>query len=630
MAGQVEAAPKGSTLGVAGPEHHPAHPGLDGGSSAHAARLQCHHQRAAVEAPIAQQPCRLGHGAELSMAQGVLMGVTAVAAPAHATPLAIEHHSGDWNLAALAHGGGPPQQAGHPDLQAGIVAGGTVLHGVLVADPGPEGPQARMPTTVQPPLAPAPSAQRAIPPLPFAAADQQDAGLLQLLEQASARLCQWLGSASSRPPLPGISLMPDIEPRLRGLSAEQLLADLDLVMDGAYNPGHPGALAHLDPPPLAASIVGDLICAGLNNNLLAEELSPSLSRLERSLMAWLAERIGMPAGSGGVPASGGTLSNLMALVIARQERQLGCCTDAVVLASADAHVSIGKAMAVMGLPATALQSIPVRPDGGMDAAALESRLHHLAQQGVPVIAVVATAGTTVRGAVDPLTDIAAICASRDVWLHVDGAIGAVFALSEQHRQRVAGLELADSLTVNPQKLLGITKTSSLLLLARPQGLERSFATGLPYMEPSWGGGHGGESGLQGTRPAEVLKLWLGLRQLGLEGIETLLDQAVARRDQLQQLLQLHPGLTLVSGPLHLLAFTPTGASGAQAEAWSRHTRQLLLDHQLMLSRPLYAGRFHLKAVLGNPNTGSAELERVASLVASSVDAAGLPLPPFCS
>jgi glutamate/tyrosine decarboxylase-like PLP-dependent enzyme len=67
-------------------------------------------------------------------------------------------------------------------------------------------------------------------------------------------------------------------------------------MDGAYNPGHPGALAHLDPPPLAASIVGDLICAGLNNNLLAEELSPSLSRLERSLMAWLAERLGHAPG----------------------------------------------------------------------------------------------------------------------------------------------------------------------------------------------------------------------------------------------------------------------------------------------------------------------------------------------
>jgi len=481
----------------------------------------------------------------------------------------------------------------------------------------------------RPPLASAPSAQRAFPPLPFAAPDQQDEALLALLEQASARLCRWLGGAAARPPLPGISLMPAVEPQQLGVSAEQLLADLDLVMDGAYNPGHPGALAHLDPPPLAASIVGDLICAGLNNNLLAEELSPSLSRLERSLMAWLAQRIGLPAGAGGVPASGGTLSNLMALVIARRERELGCCGDAVVLASADAHVSIGKSLAVMGLPATALRAVPVLTDGGMDVEALEADLGDLARRGIPVIAVVATAGTTVRGAVDPLAAVADLCQRHRVWLHVDGAIGAVFALSERHRQRVEGLGRADSITVNPQKLLGITKTSSLLLLARPRALERSFATGLPYMEPSWGGGHGGESGLQGTRPAEVLKLWLGLRQLGLDGIETLLDQAIARRHRLQTLLAAQPGLALLSGPLHLLAFTPARASAVQADAWSRHTRQLLLDAQLMLSRPLHGGRYHLKAVLGNPNTGNAELERLAAVVAATVDASGLPIPSRC-
>jgi sulfinoalanine decarboxylase len=296
-----------------------------------------------------------------------------------------------------------------------------------------------------------------------------------------------------------------------------------------------------------------------------------------------------------------------------------------VLASADAHVSIGKALAVMGLPASALHPIPTTAAGGMDPAALAHQLDTLRQQGVPVIAVVATAGTTVRGAVDPLLALAPICRRHDVWLHVDGAIGAVFALSEHHRRRVAGIELADSITVNPQKLLGITKTSSLLLLARPQALEHSFATGLPYMEPSWGGGHGGESGLQGTRPAEVLKLWMGLRQLGLEGIHNLLDGAIARRRQLQQLLQLQPGLALVGGPLHLLAFAPANASALQAEAWSQHTRQRLLDAQLMLSRPFYAGRFHLKAVLGNPNTGRGELERLAALVTGSVDGAGLPV-----
>jgi L-2,4-diaminobutyrate decarboxylase len=467
-------------------------------------------------------------------------------------------------------------------------------------------------------LALAPPAPRASSPLPFASPDQLDPQLLALLEATSAQLCRWLGSASQRPPLPGLAVLPEVAPQQLGLEAPQLLADLQLVMEGAYNPNHPGALAHLDPPPLAAAIAAELVCAGLNNNLLAEELAPSLARLERSLCGWLAEAIGLPAGAGGVPASGGTLSNLIALVTARVSRGLQGCSEAVVLASADAHVSLRKALLVMGLPAAALRPLPVDSAGAADATALAAELEACAAAGRPVLAVVATAGTTVCGAVDPLPTIADLCRRHGVWLHVDGAIGAVFALAPAHRHRVAGLGLADSVTINPQKLLGIPKTSSLLLLARPALLSQTFATGLPYMEASWGGGHGGEAGLQGTRPAEVLKLWLGLRQLGLAGIAQLLDGAIERRRLLQAQLAAIDGLELRHGSLHLLAMTPAGLTAAEAERWSACTRQRLLEQNLMLSRPLHRGRHHLKAVLGNPHTQASHLQHLATTVAASL------------
>ena len=468
-------------------------------------------------------------------------------------------------------------------------------------------------------MASATPAPRASQPLPFASPEQLDPRLQDFLEQASRQLCVWLGSAAERSPLPGLSVLPPVEPEGHGLAPEVLLADLQLVMDGAFNPNHPGALAHLDPPPLPASVAADLICAGLNNNMLAEELSPSLSRLERSLTAWLAEQLGLPAGSGGVAASGGTLSNLMALVTARRQRGLAVDGRAVVVASIDAHVSLAKALAVMGLPPEALRPVAVDSQGRLDPSALEVELDQLERAGLPVIAVVATAGTTVRGAVDPLSAIAGICQRRGQWLHVDGAIGAVFGLVPTHRHRVAGLERADSITVNPQKLLGITKTSSLLLLARPHALAEAFHTGLPYMEPSWGGSHGGESGLQGTRPAEILKLWLGLRQLGLLGIEAVLDGAIQRRRQLQALLAPNERLQLVCGSFHLLAFTPHQLDAAGSQAWSDRTRQRLLQEQLMLSRPHYAGRHYLKAVLGNPHTKPAHLENLARVVHASLD-----------
>jgi sulfinoalanine decarboxylase len=137
------------------------------------------------------------------------------------------------------------------------------------------------------------------------------------------------------------------------------------------------------------------------------------------------------------------------------------------------------------------------------------------------------------------------------------------------------------------------------------------------MEPSWADAHGGECGLQGTRPAEVLKLWLGLRQLGRRGIDAVLEGAISRRQRLQHLLEPLP-LSLQGGPLHLLAFCPDGLDGRGADQWTTTTRQRLLEQQLMLSRPLYAGRHHLKAVLGNPHTGEAELQRLRSVVEASL------------
>ena len=410
--------------------------------------------------------------------------------------------------------------------------------------------------------------------------------------------------------------LPDVAPGAEGASVESLLSDLQQVMDGAYQPSHPGALAHLDPPPLTASIAAELVCAGLNNNLLAEELSPGLTGLEHDLCRWFCHRIGLPTGSGGVLASGGTLSNLMALVAARAA--LGSSQrDPVVLCSQDAHVSINKAARVMGLAEDALQTLPVAPDGGLCLEALADRLTTLQAQGRPCLAVVATAGTTVRGAIDPLSDLATLCRDAGVWLHVDAAIGGVFALSASHASLMRGIDKADSITLNPQKLLGITKASSLLLLRDRTHLRQAFATGLPYMQEPTGMDHGGEIGLQGTRPAEILKLWLGLRQLGETGIEATLSGALQRRAAFAALLDPEK-LTLLSGDLHLLAFQANQGGVDAAARWSEETRQMLLSQGYMLSRPFYAYRFCLKAVFGNPHTTAQHLSDLSDRLNGSL------------
>tara|TARA_Y100001968_G_scaffold160819_1_gene147104 strand:- start:64 stop:1440 length:1377 start_codon:yes stop_codon:yes gene_type:complete len=454
---------------------------------------------------------------------------------------------------------------------------------------------------------------------PFASPDHLDPKLREFLEEACERLCGWFAETSSLTPLPDLSNYPDIEIPIKGLSSEGLLADLEILMGGAYRPSHPGALAHLDPPPLTSSIVADLISAGLNNNLLATELSPSFSRLEKKLCSWFACRIGMPPQAGGVLASGGSITNLMALVVARHSAGLRDDPSAVVLASADSHISLSKSVGVMGLNYDSLQHVATNPQGQISIDALEESLINLQRKGRKCFAVVATAGTTVRGSIDSIVQLSQFCLREGLWLHVDGAIGGVFALVKSTSHLLKGISLADSVSLNPQKLLGVAKTSSVLLVANKKNLTSAFGFGMPYVEPSVADNpHGGECGLQGTRSADVLKLWLGLRQLGEEGIQSLLDNAIKRRVYLQQLLDCSK-LDIASGPLHLIACTPKSANNSTALKWSVSTREFLLDKHFMLSRPLYRGKYYLKAVLGNPHTQSSHLEKLSRFLNDSIN-----------
>jgi len=453
---------------------------------------------------------------------------------------------------------------------------------------------------------------------PFASPHNLDRQLHSLLGEASSNLCDWLADSGFQGPMPDSFELPEVAPREEGVSNTVLLKELQLLMNGAYRPSHPGALAHLDPPPLSASIVGDLICAGLNNNLLAQELSPSLSSLERELCKWFCDKFGLGDLSGGVAASGGSLSNLMALVMARNIAGLESDPSAVFFASDDCHVSLSKAVRIMGLRQESIKRVPTDEKGKLNISCLSSTYKKLISEGGRCFAVVATAGTTVRGAIDPLSEISKFCQKEKIWLHVDGAIGGIYGLARNTSELVEGIGSADSITINPQKLLGIAKTSSLLLVANKSHLSSTFSTGLPYAEPLTGNDmHGGELGIQGTRSAESLKLWIGLRQLGQEGIDKILLDSIKRRCYLESLIDLTK-FKVISGPLHLLALTPINYNSSQASNWSIKTRNLLLKSKFMLSRPMYRDRYYLKAVLGNPNTKFEDLNFLASLINGSI------------
>ena len=190
--------------------------------------------------------------------------------------------------------------------------------------------------------------------------------------------------------------------------------------------------------------------------------------LEESLCKWFAKKIGFNDLSGGIAASGGTLSNLNALIAARNNAGLASNPNSVLLVSEDAHSSFVKCIRVMGLDSTNLVRIKTDNKGCMDMQNLRQTISKCFIDNKKIFAIVATVGTTVRGAIDPIKDISEICKERNIWLHIDGSIGGIFAVTSIPIDGLNNINQANSITINPQKIIGITKTCLLYTSPSPR------------------------------------------------------------------------------------------------------------------------------------------------------------------
>ena len=439
--------------------------------------------------------------------------------------------------------------------------------------------------------------------------------LISLLNRATQALCKWFSRAEKYGPLPFDENFKCIMPGDDGNSEEDLFSDIESLLNNSFNPVHPGSLAHLDPPPLIFSILGDLIAAALNNNLLAYELSPSITLLEESLCKWFAKKIGFNDYSGGIAASGGTLSNLNALIAARYNAGLGSDPNSVLLVSEDAHSSFIKCTRIMGLEEKNLVKIKTDNSGCMDIQNLRKTLDKCSIENKKIFAIVATVGTTIRGAIDPIKDISEICKQRNIWLHIDGSIGGIFAITSIQIKDLNNIYRANSITINPQKIIGITKTSSLLLVSKMCTLEKAFSTGLPYISSKENIINRGELGIQGSRPAEVIKLWLGLRFLGMKGIEDILKSSINRKEFFINNICKNK-FELYSGPLHIASFLPNGIKSKDTDSWTKTKVNELMKNNFMLSRPKFKDKYLLRVVFGNYNTKESHIKDLLKLLDS--------------
>ena len=431
--------------------------------------------------------------------------------------------------------------------------------------------------------------------------------------------------AGERPPLPDNAEdgVPATAVPEQGRPEALLLDDLERVLACSMNPAHPGWIGHMDPTPATASAVADFATALSNNNMLSAEMSPVLTRLERALVREMTDLFGLGENAGGLMLSGGTLANLQALVVARnaafdvaKDGLAALGERPVLFASEVAHTSLQKAAVVLGLGRTAVQPVAVDAASRMRPEALSNAMDEAERRGERPFCVVATAGTTTTGSVDPLPEIGDLCRNRELWFHVDAAYGGAAMYSEQYKSLLRGVELADSVTFDPQKWLYVAKTCALLLFRNEAIWQRHFHTGAPYMKQENGLVNLGEVGLQGSRHADALKLWATLQHLGRRGIAQLVDESVRLARRLADLIRDRPYLRLANAPeMNVVCFRgePEWVEKAAWDRWNADLQaHLLKEHKTFFSLPTYRGERWLRAVVLNPFTDESDLREALS------------------
>ncbi|MER6269851.1 pyridoxal phosphate-dependent decarboxylase family protein [Streptomyces sp. NPDC001797] len=373
------------------------------------------------------------------------------------------------------------------------------------------------------------------------------------------------------------------------------------VAEGAADPADPLCAAHLHCPPLAVATAADLAASALNPSLDSWDQAPAAAALEALVTRTLAHTIGLPDA---VVTTGGTESNQLALLLAREALGSGLR----LVHGANAHHSLPRAAWLLGLPDPVV--VPA-PNGTLDPAALHAALTHLPR---PLL-VAATAGTTDAGLIDPLPEIAGLCAAHGARLHVDAAYGGGLAFSDRHRDKLAGLERAHSVTLDLHKLGWQPVAAGLLAVARPGelGVLHHHADYLNADDDTEAGYPDllGRS-LRTTRRPDVLKIAVTLKTLGRTGLGALVDQVCAHAREFAALVREHPAFELYDRPnISTVLFRPTGATDDDVAGVRR---RLLHDGRAVLGRARLDDRLWLKATLLNPHTRPDELALLLKLV----------------
>jgi aromatic-L-amino-acid decarboxylase len=426
-------------------------------------------------------------------------------------------------------------------------------------------------------------------------------------------------------------------------SMEEILGDFQrLIVPSTTHWNHPAFMAYFANSSTGAGVLGEALTAALNVNAMLWRTSPAATELELLTMDWLRQMLGLPANFFGVIADTASSNTLYALAAAREvrprlrirEQGTVARTDLppmFIYCSEEAHSSVDKAVMTLGFGLNALKKISTDDKLRMDASELAAVIERDLSAGALPFAVVATVGTTSTTAIDPVPEIAEICARHKIWLHVDASYGGTAAILPEMRHGLVGCDRADSLVVNPHKWLFTPMDCSALYTRHPDLLRRAFQHVPDYLvvPESQGGTGEAESGKRSVpnlmdygvalgRRFRALKLWFVIRSFGVEGLRSLIREHIRIARSLADSIDSDPELERmadVNFSTVVFRHHPPGMSGRKLDDHNARLLQDVLEtREVYLSHTRVRGSYTLRIAIGNIHTTEAHVRRALDLV----------------
>jgi aromatic-L-amino-acid decarboxylase len=467
--------------------------------------------------------------------------------------------------------------------------------------------------------------QQLAEPLPHPTDEQQRAWARAaadyVLEHLRSLPEQSIGQSASRSRLEALLREPPSE---QGKDFRAVLAEFDeKVAAHAFRINHPRFFAFVPAAPSFPSILGDWLCAGTNFFAGVWLEAAGAAQVELVVLDWFKDWLGCPPETQGVLTGGGSEANLIALTVARDELLFADRARAVLYVSEQRHWSVDRAARIIGLHPDQIRGIPTDDAFRLRPAALVELVASDRAAGRLPWAVVANAGATNTGAVDPLTPLADLCAEQALWLHVDAAYGWPAVLIPEGRQELAGIGRADSVTLDPHKWLAQTYEAGCVLIRDGRRLTDSFALRPDYMQdvlPGAGEVNFADHGIALTRRFRALKIWLSIKVLGLGWFRALIDRGCRLADLAESLLRESRDFQVLC-PRHLstLCFRmlPRKVRFSESELNALNlalVESLRLTGRAFLSSTLLDGRVALRLCFVNWRTTAGDVQETIALL----------------